>query len=230
MKVYELKLKVYACRDIKSEDSLSCVSELIDKSFLKNPRFVKFHEENKYKNYVHNSLYPIEESKLYKAGNIYAVIIRTVEEELAEHFQKVLVNEYTEALKALTIEKKLIPQRYIEKIYSLTPAIAKFQGGYWRGVENLESFEKRLRENLIKKYNSYFNTKLKEDFELFTFTKFDNPMPIVCKYKNIKLLGDKLTLSVAENETAQQLAYFALGSGILEMNSRGFGYVNFKWL
>jgi CRISPR-associated endoribonuclease Cas6 len=230
MKVFELKLKLYACKDIKNENSLTCISELIDKNFLKDESLAKIHKENIYKNYVFNSLYPIESSKIYKAGNIYTVVIRTVDEGLVEHFSKVLVNEYTDYLKALALEKKIIPIKHIDRVYSVTPAVAKFDTGYWRTNETLEIFEKRLRENLIKKYNTYFNTKLSEDFELFTFIKFENQKPIATNYKNIKILGDKITLNVAENSTAQELAYFALGTGILEMNSRGLGFVNFKWL
>ena len=37
-------------------------------------------------------------------------------------------------------------------------------------------------------------------------------------------------MHVADNEMAQKLAYLALGTGVLEMNSRGFGFVNYRWL
>lgn len=230
MKVYELKLKVYLCKSIEDQNILKTIAELIDKSFLKDEKLSIEHKQNSYKNYVFNGLYPIEVSKVYKAGSIYTTVIRTVDDNLAEHFSKVLVNEYTDSLKALAVEKKIIPRKHIDKIYSITPAVAKFAEGYWRTNETLESFERRLRENIIKKYNSYFNTKLSEDFELFTFIKFENQKPIATNYKNIKILGDKLTLNVAENKNAQDLIYFALGTGILEMNSRGYGFINFKSL
>lgn len=230
MKVYEIKLKLYIIKDIESENTLTCLSDLIDKCFSHNYFLLNFHKENRFKNYVYNGLYPIEPSKIYKGGNLYTVLIRTVDEVLLTHLEKFLVNENTEFLKALTLEKRIIPKNYIEKIYSITPAVAKFQNGYWRANETVEVFEKRLRENLIKKYNTYFNTKVQEDFELFTFIKFENHKPIATNYKNIRMLGDKLTLNVAENTLAQDLVYFALGSGILEMNSRGFGFVNYKWL
>ena len=60
--------------------------------------------------------------------------------------------------------------------------------------------------------------------------KFENIKPISTKYKNISLLGDKMTLYIAENEMAQEMAYFILGTGLLEMGSRGFGYCNYKWI
>lgn len=53
-----------------------------------------------------------------------------------------------------------------------------------------------------------------------------NHKPIIIKYKNIKLLGDKIKLYVNSDETSQEVAYMALKTGIGEMNSRGFGFVN----
>lgn len=230
MKVWEIKLKFYLTRDIKNENALENISKLIDKSLKRSDNFASFHKENKYKNYVFNSFFPVEQSKIYLAGQIYTVVIRTVDEDLVNYFEKLLVNEYTDSLKTLTLEKRIIPRKYISSIYNITPAIVKFEKGYWRTSETVESFEKRLRENLIKKYNQFCNTKIEEDFELFTFMKFHNHKPIASNYKNIRILGDKMTLNVAENSLAQDICYFALGAGILEMNSRGYGFVNYKWL
>lgn len=230
VKVYEIKLKLYVMKDILYDNVLICVTNLIDKCFSHSHILLNFHNENRFKNYVYNGLFPMEASKVYKAGNLYTVIIRTVDEVLLAHLEKFLVNEYTEFLKALTMEKRIIHKKHIETIYSITPAVAKFSKGYWRTNETMEVFEKRIKDNLIKKYNTYFNIKIEEDFELFTFIKFENHKPIATNYKNIRILGDKLTLNVAENNLAQDLAYFALGSGILEMNSRGFGFVNYRWL
>ena len=49
-------------------------------------------------------------------------------------------------------------------------------------------------------------------------------------YKNIHLLGDKISIEIAQNERAQKLAYLALGTGVLENNSRGFGFMNYEYL
>ena len=50
------------------------------------------------------------------------------------------------------------------------------------------------------------------------------------EYKCIRLLGDKLRLHIAENENAQKLANLAIGTGVAEMNSRGYGFCNYRWL
>jgi CRISPR-associated endoribonuclease Cas6 len=230
MKVWELVLKVYLKKDIPMEESQIEISKIIDNCLTKDEELLNFHSNNQYKNYTFSSFYPIEKNKIYKSGQIYTLTIRTVEERIVNHFQKFLENESSITLKALTLEIKTISKKYIERIYSITPVVAKFKNGYWRTNESVEIFEKRLKENLIKKYKDFTNQKINEEVDLFTFMKFDNSKPISTKYKKIKMLGDKITLNVAENNLAQELAYFALGTGLLEMNARGFGFVNYKWL
>jgi CRISPR-associated endoribonuclease Cas6 len=230
MNVYELKLKVFLLKNIDSIKSTQSIAELIDKSFTKKKDMMEFHKERKFKFYTFNSLYPLETDKIYKGGKIYTVLIRTVDENLVGYFKNFLVNEYTDKLKALTIESKIIPKKYLQKIYSVQPCIAKFDLGYWRGKYDLSIYEERLKLNLIKKYQIFFNTQLDEDFEMFTHINFDNKKPVSIPIKGVNLLGDKLTLQVANNETAQMLGYFALGVGILEMNSRGCGYINYQYL
>lgn len=230
MKVYELTLKVFLMKNVKSNESLEKIGNLIDKSLSKDKKLLDFHEENVYKNYTFNSFYPIEKSKIYGEGKIYSIKIRTIDEMLVEYFKKNLVNEYTDYIKALTLECSVVPKKYIEKIYSITPVVIKTEEGYWKGKLSLEDFEKRIKDNLVKKYNSYFDTKIDEDFTLFKVINFENHKPISCKYKNINILGDKVTLVIDENDNAQKLAYLALGTAIGEMNARGYGFVNYKWL
>lgn len=230
VKVHELTLKVFLLKNIHSKEALEKISQLIDKSLTKDQKFLDFHTGNKFKHYNHNSFFPLEKDKVYKKGKIYSVKIRTINEELVDYFKKNLTNEYTDYIKALTTEHKIIPQRCIEKIYSITPVIIKTEEGYWRNNLTLDEYETRLKENLIKKYNNYFNVKLDENFQVFYMMKFENIKPISTKYKSISILGDKLTLTVAENKTAQDLAYLALGSSLGEMGGRGFGFMNYKFL
>lgn len=230
VKIYELTLKVFLMKNISYEKTLEKISKLIDKSLSKDKDLLNFHEKNSHKFYTFNSLYPIEKSKIYKEGKIYSIKIRTINEALSDYFKKNLVNEYTDYIKALTIECTTIPKRYIEKIYSITPVVIKTEKGYWKHNLSLEQFEKRIKDNLIKKFNDYYNTKIHEDFTLFRFINIENQKPIASKYKNISILGDKVTVVIDENESAQKLAYLAIGTSIGEMNARGYGFVNYKWL
>ena len=118
----------------------------------------------------------------------------------------------------------------IQMLYTLTPVILKDEKGYWRTHKSLKDFEERLKANLIKKWNVFEGDKLDEDFPLYTSLEFLNQGPIVMEYKGIKLLGDKIRLQIADNKRAQDLAHFALGVGVCEMNSRGCGFANYRWL
>lgn len=229
MKIYELTLQVYLLKDIPMEEALEKISELVDKSLISSKKYKEFHNKNQYKFYAFNSLYKLEKDKIYKEGKIYTIKLRTVDKDLSIFFKTSLVNEYTNFMKGLTIQCKEIKKPFIEKIYTITPLVIKTEG-YWKGKLSLEDYERRIRENIIKKYNDYFDTKLDEDFELFRRIEFDNKQPIATVYKNIKLLGDKVTFYIAENQRAQDISYFALGSALGEINARGYGFVNYKKL
>lgn len=230
IQVKELEIKVYLTKSLDNIKSLEEISKLIDQTLSKDKEYLKFHKEIKYKNYNFSSFFPIERSKIYLEGNIYTFRLRTIDQELINFLNYKMLNEYTKFIKVLGIKEKNVPKKHIEKIYSITPALIKLDEGYWRDIINMDSYEKRIKENLIKKYNDFFNIKMNEDFELFTRIQFDNRKPIGMSYKNIKLLGDKLTLMINDNENAQKLSYLALGTGILENNARGYGYCNFKWI
>lgn len=229
MEVYELKLKVFLLKDIAVDKASESIAQLIDKSLLQTEGMKTFHKEKRFKFYTFNTFYPLETEKMYKGGKIYSVLIRTVDEKLVNHFKIYLKNEYTDKLKALTIELRVIPKKIIKKIYSLTPCIAKFDG-YWKNKYSLSEYEERMKINLIKKYKEFYNIELDENFELFNHIEFCNRKPISIPIKNIKLLGDKVNIHVADNDTAQNLSYFAIGTGLCELNSRGYGFLNYKYL
>ncbi|ENY8711231.1 CRISPR-associated endoribonuclease Cas6 [Clostridioides difficile] len=230
IKCLEMSVKVYLLENISLDNTSKEIRKLIDDTLIIEEKYKEFHNKAGFKNYSFNLLYPLEKDKVYKKDCIYTFIIRTVDIELGMYFMNNLKNQYSDKIKVITMSKKVIPKKHIESIYSVTPIIAKFEDGYWRSNKTVEDLEKRIRENLIKKYNEFTNSKIDEDFELFQVIKFINRKPISTKYKNISLLGDKISFKVSENDMAQEIANFALGVGVGEINSRGFGFVNYRWL
>lgn len=230
LRVYETNMLLYLLKDIEKKKCLEEISNFIDSGMAKDEDLLKLHNENTFKMYNFNMFYPIEKGGPYLNGNMYSIQIRTIDNKLAEFFNNKLINNFTDSIKGLKATTKIIPQKHIDKIYSLTPVILKSDNGYWRGNLTFADFERRLRENLIKKYNSAMETKLDEAFQLYTNIEFINQKPVAMHYKGRKLLGDKIQLNISEDKAAQDLAYMALGTGLLEMNARGAGYINFKWL
>lgn len=230
MDVYEGCLKVFLVKDIPLNVVQEKISALVDKALVQNEDMAAFHQKIAYKNYCFSGFHPIEHQKVYREGNIYTVQIRTIDENLMNYFKEHLINVYTEELKALTMTVKKIKKIPIGRIYTLTPLIQKFDGGYWKEITTLDEFERRIKENLIKKYNNFTGEKCDEDFDLYTHLQFDNKGPISCPYKGVTLLGDKITLQIAQNTMAQELAYMALGCGLGENNARGNGFCGYKYL
>lgn len=230
MKVYEITQKVYLIRNITVEESQQRIAELIDKSLTRDEKFLDFHIRNCFKNYCFNSFFPLEKDGVYKAGNIYDIKIRTIDKELADYFNKTLINEYTDFIKGLVADIRVIPRKHIEKLYSITPLVIKTDDGYWKNSLTFEDFERRIKENLIKKYNAINDVKIDEDFQLYTAIEIKNKKPIAIMYKGKRLLGDKISLVLSEDPISQKLAYMSLGTGLAEMNSRGFGFANYRWM
>lgn len=230
MKVYEIKVKLFLLKDILINDIQSELAKFIDKSLAKEVEWLEFHNKNEFKNYCFDSMYPLATDRIYKSGNIYTLTIRTTNSRLADYFNTSLDNEYNSVIKGLTTEIRIIPKKIIEKIYSLTPLIIKDDSGYWKENLSLEEFENRIKSNLIKKYNQLNKTKIDEDFDLYTSLTFKNKKPCAVRCKNIKLLGDKISINISDDPIAQELAYMALGTGVCELNSRGSGFMSYRWL
>ncbi|KAJ49992.1 CRISPR-associated endoribonuclease Cas6 [Clostridium tetanomorphum] len=230
MKVFEISISVFLIKDIDSKDSFEKIAQFIDSGLAKKTELLELHNSNTYKNYCFCSFYPIQQDRVYKCGNIYTIRIRTIDHKLAKFFNEELVNHYNQDIKALTSTIRILPRKYIDKIYSITPLILKTNEGYWKNNISLSEFERRLKENMVKKYNLFMNTKIDEDFQLYTSIEFKNKKPVAINYKGKTILGDKLTIHISDDRMAQELAYMSLGTGALEMNARGAGYMNAKWL
>lgn len=231
MDVTELSTKVYLTKNIAANEMMREIAGLIDLTLGKSEEYLDFHNSKTYKGYVFDGFYRVETDGVYKEGRIYTFRLRTIDDDLVKYLEQYLPVAYTKCIKVLTINKRIIPKKYIERIYSLTPVLIKNDKGYWRTHVSVDEYERRIRENLIKNYNYVIGGKLDENFEFFTHLKFDNKKPIAVPYKNdINLLGDKITVYISENNTAQDLAYFALAAGIGENSARGFGFCGYKYL
>lgn len=230
MKVYNLDIKVYLLNDIYVNKMQETISSVIDLAFSYTQRYIDFHNSIGYKFYCFNGLYPLEQDEIYKEDNIYTFQLRTIDIELAKYLMNKIKDIVTKDIKVLKCDLKIIPKKHIDKIFSVTPILIKSDKGYWKEHMSLKEFEERIKINLIKKYNKFTGEKIDENFELYKSIEFKNRKPIAVDYKDIKLLGDKIQLTIADDEMSQKIAYMALGTGLGENNARGSGSVGFRWL
>ncbi|MCQ4635975.1 CRISPR-associated endoribonuclease Cas6 [Anaerovorax odorimutans] len=223
-------MRLYLLDNIPYPYTLAAIAEFVDKALCADERWKQYHQENHYKQYSFSSLCPISKSGIYEKDTLRTFTLRTLDADLAEYLVKTLPHIETSKLKGLIAEVWTIPQKPIEKLYSLNPVIIKCEeGNYWK--ENnfgFQAYQKRIFVNLIKKWNFFLKEKLEEDFDLWTRFELKNNKPIAFPYKGIKLLGDKIEMQIADNQPAQNLAYLALATGLGEMGSRGAGYVNYR--
>ena len=231
MQIFELILKAYALEDINNQDAKEKCAYFIDNTMVEDEEFEKIHGGMGFKNYSFNTLYPLKINESYNKGNIYELKIRTVDYKLAKFLLENLPNTTTKELKGLEAKVRILEERPIEKLYALSPVIVKtHEKKYWKEVMDVEQYMEGLKINLIKKFNSFFNTKIDENFELFTSIVIKNKCPIGFKYKGIKLPGDKIELTIAVNEQAQKLANFAQAVALGDLGPRGAGFVNAKYI
>lgn len=224
----ELSVKVIVTKEIQEVDALASTRELVDAIVVKT-KGINYHNSNQYKYYSYDGL-PKSKNKKYSKDEILKFRIRLKDLDWANSILTSAKGIHTDKLMVLGIDCKVIPKRHIESIYTLTPVIVKFEEGYWRGNKSIEEVEQRIKINLIKKYNNYYNTKIDENFELFEGIEIKNKYPITIKYKGITLLGDKFLFKIASNEQAQELANFSIACGVGELNARGLSFVRYNWL
>lgn len=181
--------------------------------------------------YSFNYLWPHATNKIYKKGGVYNFQIRSFNDEVIKTLEERIVLWNDKTFKVLKIDVKEINpfDRKIERVFTTTPLIIKNDFGYWRGKVDVEEFEKRLRGNMIKKYNALFDKDIR-NVRVFSKYSIDNEKPISLSYKDINLLGDKVTLFIDEDPVSQEVACAALGTGLGENCTRiGAGYLNFKY-
>lgn len=229
VRVWQLDIKVILLNDIYLDNIMTKVAYFVDSAILKASKWTQYHNSNNPKLHCFNSLYPIEKSGLYKHGNIYTIQIRTVYEELKNYLLITLGDNKTREMKTLSVACKELKYKKLDKIISVTPLILKTTGGYWKEYLLEREFLEELKINILKKYRDFFNVRLEDNIEIFKGVEFLNRCPVSKKYKDIKIVGDKVILKIEDNLLAQKLAFFSLGTGCGCMSARGFSFVNPRW-
>lgn len=230
MKYFELKITTMVKKDIEAREANQTLAKAINFIMTQDGYTRELHSKKEIKPYVFSLPYPIDiKTKTYQKGSVYLFSVRSIDEKfiniLKSNLQKVNIDEFT----FLASELKEVKQFKIKNIETLTPAILTItEDGKTRNWtkkdKDLNFVIERFQNNLEKKYKEFFHEELNSDNYFIDGFSILNKKPILAKYKNTSLLGNKFKLYIADDEISQKLAFLALSVGLAEKNSLGFGY------
>jgi CRISPR-associated endoribonuclease Cas6 len=107
-----------------------------------------------------------------------------------------------------------------------------YGSSYWKSNHPIELFFNQLEANLVKKYNSYHNEKTTETIiehePIFYSSRFLKQVaievPVDARYRQT-IIGSKWLFRFA---AGNDMVKFALDTGLGELNSLGFGFMNIQ--
>lgn len=232
MHYIELTFSIYLLMDIKFQESFQIIGQNINQSMLLDSQLSCFHHENKFKNYIFCSFYPVEKDKLYKAGRVYLFKLRTIDDVFAEKISSLLRKNKSNGFKVISVEKKKVEKHIITELFSITPVIITTDNNNnWVHGNDFKLLQRRLQDNLEKKYNNFYEDKLSAKGNFIERIEILNRMPISIIYKSTHFLGNKFKIYINENDDYQKMAFIAEAIGLGEKGSSvGSGFCNAQYL
>lgn len=225
LKYYELNCTAYLLKNIYFDEANKKIGAHINNGMSLDNELLTIHRDKGYKFYVYDSLYPRETDKTYRKGRIYVFKIRSIDKELISRIRKVITRAKSNEFHILSTELKVREQYFINELYTVTPAVLTIDNKFWVKGDSMKLLERRIQDNLIKKYQDYYRKIIKTEESFIQGIQLKNYKPIGLKYKDIRLMGSKMSILVKEDQVSQDLAFIALGTGLLEKNSsNGMGF------
>lgn len=225
MEFYELTVTTLLQEDIFYTESNEKIGNLISAAMHLDAELALRHSQRGYKFYIFNNLYPIETDKRYKAGRAYIFKLRSLDFNFINKIKSLLIKVNNKDFIVLSVAVKMQKMHFIEKLITLTPAVITVDNRNWIDRDDILLLINRLHGNLEKKYKSFYGKEIDTIQNFIQKIEILNHKPVVNKYKNTKLFGNKLSISVNEDEFSQKLAFVGLGCGIGEKNSSlGMGF------
>ncbi len=238
MKLYELKITILLKTDIELANANQTLAKAINFILTQNEYTRELHDKNGLKPYVFSLPYPIDiQTKIYQKDRVYLFSIRSIDEKFINIFKESLKKVNLDEFSILATELKEINKFFINSLYTLTSTISTItnedkKSYFWTiNNSNLEFIKEKIKNNLEKKYKQFFNQEIKAPDDFISNIILLNQTPFVTNHiknkdnKKFKLFGNKFKIFINSDENSQKLAFLALGVGLLEKNSFGYGFV-----
>jgi len=162
----------------------------------------------------------IEDGELIHIGEMEFSVdkIKIFKLRLSNNFRLVSATPIIIRIPEKNYEKYKIPLRFRKKRYV-----------YWRPSYSFEAFVRQLEENLVKKYEEFFNVSPKIDriFEVFEFRKGPVVNHVIIDGKAQIFVGSLWEFWFSHlSEEQKKILEFGIDCGFGERNSLGFGFMN----
>ncbi|OZI12920.1 hypothetical protein CEW92_04075 [Bacillaceae bacterium SAS-127] len=231
MECYELTVTVMVKQNIYFQNVQEKIGAYLNRCMLMDETLKEMHGRREVKPYTFSGFYPVEsKTKVYKAGAIYVFRIRSLQKEFIDKMERCLRKQKSDDFQCIAIEKRKHGNRVIQELYSVIPVIVTVDGKPWLQEDgDVDLFIKRLQANVEKKYYDAYGKKI-ENTQFIQRLEFMNQKPMAISYKGVRLLGNKVKITVNSDEDSQKLAYTALGNSLGEKGSSlggGFCFANF---
>ncbi|WP_457561838.1 hypothetical protein [Caminibacter pacificus] len=231
MHFYELKIKTNLKAPIHFRKSPEALSKLIATALI-NSGYTE-HNEKKPKNYVFSNMGRADEKGIYQGDKVF--YFRTFKEDLAQKIAKSLFLYEDNIFKIKGVDFKVVPQKHIKEIFTQNQVfvVMKENGLFWTFEKSgdITTLLSALQDNLIRKYETTFNKKIKPENNFIEYLQIKNQKPQTFIYKGAKFFGYKLEIKPRDDEASQKLAFTALATGLGHKNSSvGGGFCVYKTL
>lgn len=210
----KLNVKVELKKDVQLNRCGYFVSTLVAQALCKNEETKLFHKEKKSKHYSITMLKGFVEKNKFEKGKIYFFDVKSSNLKLLAYLHRFLIDTENDYGKVISVEilEEEIPSKIV-KMKTLSPYCLTRTDN-----QTLEEDRKFLNKGIVKKFNSFTNTTVSEDFEFIKSIKKEKDVKCIAKDKII-FIGTKAEFEIGEDELSQKLAKFAYINGIGEKTS-----------
>ncbi|MDE4078680.1 CRISPR-associated endoribonuclease Cas6 [Methanosphaera sp. Vir-13MRS] len=201
-------------------------------SLLKDTSLDYWHQNHGFKFFNYSNIFPItdfksNETKMLIISSPSKVLIKTLANQLKNQ-NTIRLNNYTLKL----IQVKSINMNVKSNIITGTPIVLfeNNQSNKYFSFKNndLDFFFKRLKDNAIKKYNSYYHEDIQLDENIVDTFKFKKEVSIRMKinYKSFIVIGSLWEFKKDILKSNKKFYNFLFDCGYGEKNSLGMGFIN----
>ncbi|WP_252225246.1 MULTISPECIES: CRISPR-associated endoribonuclease Cas6 [unclassified Clostridium] len=228
--IFEIQVQLYLKENIELKNSYEKIGTLINFSMNENDFLKQLHtKKGKYKEYCLSGMYPIEQEKIYKQGEVYNILIRSYKHNIIKNLHSCLKDLENDNFIIINVNDiKRYKKSNIDYIDTITPTIVTKDNRCWNYLkDSKEYFDKAIFNNLVKKYNYLQGINQIFNYEdVIDEINIRNKYAIIINYKGVKFLGYKIRVYFKDNNIAQEFANLSIAEGVGEKNSSfGQGFV-----